>query len=124
MFGLFRTSDDNNTQQEPARVYTRSRHAEPADPETLTRFSNRPQMQRDRQPVATPAPRPQPAPTPAPATAQRSPAPKQRAPQAKPRINENAHLHASNQIPLWVFKKALPQRFADMSQNNDEFVFQ
>lgn len=35
-----------------------------------------------------------------------------------------ADAEANSQIPLWVFRKALPQRFAEMAGGNDEFVFQ
>lgn len=34
-----------------------------------------------------------------------------------------AHLHSDAQIPLWVFRKALPQRYAVMHNTSDDFIF-
>ena len=127
MFRLFKSSGSNDAQQQAARSYTRfEQESDPKpsldDQEPLTRFSppapsqQAPQAQAPLPPrVERPQSKPQ---------RVRSTAPQNSVHAPKPRINENAHLHASNQIPMWVFEKALPQRFADMSESNDEFVFQ
>lgn len=81
------------------------------------------QPQHRQQPLAQPQHQQHHAQVRQPATA-RTQQPVQRTAKPKARINENAHLHASNQIPLWVFQKALPQRFAEMPKEEDEFVFQ
>lgn len=46
--------------------------------------------------------------------------------EAQPRrLNDAAHLHANDEdVPLWVFRKALPKRFAAMQIGRDGFVFQ
>jgi len=47
------------------------------------------------------------------------------APQPSPsKHNDAADLHASDDVPLWVFQKALPKRFADMRTRQDGLVFQ
>ena len=130
MFRLFKSSGGSaaeKLQPEPSNSYTRFSQEEAvavSQNEPLTRFEPRPSESMEPiqvRPVAQPVQQPKPVRE---VPERPAPAPACRAAKPKPRINENAHLHASNQIPLWVFQKALPQRFADMTRNEDEFVFQ
>lgn len=55
--------------------------------------------------------------------------PRHEAEQTQPRlprsqhVNENAHLHEDGHIPLWVIRKALPERFSQTSIADEDFAF-
>ena len=47
---------------------------------------------------------------------------KPRLPRSQP-VNENAHLHEDGHIPLWVIRKALPERFSQPSIADEDLAF-